>query len=244
MGGRSRSRVAHRHKRVDRQGGAPARRARGGNAHRWCVCHDPLPAGKAGRGRDLHRGVAHHPVCTDLYFGAGEPVHAEGSAAAVEDAAVAGATDHRPGWLRYCVVPAEARGPVDDWRALCRRDHLLLRLGTATERPLLERPGQPTARAGKARTSRRRTPRALEAELATSGSRWGFFPPGSTTPLPMCPASASATKPSGRVTIHPPPRVLSLPRLRGRAGVGALSLSFVPVLLPFGPIPEIVSASV
>src|SRR5436309_15079114 len=65
--------------------------------------------------------------------------------------------------------------------------------------------------------------RPLGAELATSGSRWGFFPPGPTTPSLMCPASASATKPSGRATIPPPPlwdqRHLP-PPLWGRVGVG------------------------
>src|SRR5438105_1821171 len=100
MGGGTRSRVAHRHQRVDRQGEAWARRALGGNAHRRGVCHDPLPAATAGSVRDFRRGVADHAVCADLSFGAGEPVDTERFAAPVENAALAGAADHRPGWLR------------------------------------------------------------------------------------------------------------------------------------------------
>src|SRR6202035_3461270 len=115
------------------------------------------------------------------------------------DAILAGATDHRIGRRRDRAEPAEDQRPAASGRDLRRRARLLLRLYPATRRPLLERPGRSERRAAQTRRALDdggscRPLRPLEAEPATSGSRWDFFPPGPTTPLRMSPACASATK--------------------------------------------------
>src|SRR5207249_101821 len=178
---------------------------------------------------------ADRALWTDLHLGSGQPLHAARSAAAVENAALAGAAHHRVGGSRHCSQPAEDQRPAADRRGLRRRARLLLPLYPAARRPLLERPGRPERRVGEAapRNLADRCPhlRPLGAELATSGSRWDFFPPGPTTRLPMFPASASATKLSGRENLH---HTIPPPPLWGRVGVGGWNQSFEAESLPSG----------
>src|SRR5207248_2472696 len=169
----------------------------GRDAHRRRARDHPVPAGQPGHRRYIHRRPADHALRADLYLGIGEPIHAERSAAAVEDAALAGAADHRPRWLRHRPDPTEDWRSGDGRHSLRRWARLLLPLGPSAQRSLLERPGQPAARARKTRPPRpeRLVRLRREAGHAISGSRWDFFPPGPSTPSPTWPASASATKP-------------------------------------------------
>src|SRR5207247_7078603 len=126
-----------------------------------------------------------------------------GSATALEDAALAGAAHQRLGERRDRAQPAKDQRPAADRRGLRRLARLLLRLYPAARRPLLERPGRPERRVGEAPprnlADRCHHLRPLGAELAISGSRWDFSPPGPTTPSLMWPASASGIKQFGRV---------------------------------------------
>src|SRR5439155_5479067 len=134
-------------------------------------------------------------------------------------------------WIGGCrdrAQPAEDQRPVADRRGLRRRARLLLRLYPAARRPLLERPGRPERRVGEAPprnvADRCHHLRPLGAELAIWGSRWDFFPPGPIKPLLMCPASASATKLSGKSSpqnLPPPlwvPGIFPPPLGEGRLG--------------------------
>ena len=105
-----------------------ARRPLGRDADRRRACHHPFVPGQPGRRRHVHGGAADRPLRADLHLRDRQPHHAEGSAATMEDAALACPAHHRPGRLRHRPDPAEDWRPDHGGRDLCRGADLLLPL--------------------------------------------------------------------------------------------------------------------